>query len=123
MLAPWIHPAKILNFATFFPNRLLIVLLIVFGFLLNSTFDDFLYLLHHFSEHGFCIVFSSIWYDLLYNVLNCFDTFSARVRNLRNLQNQWFYNEFEGFYFTIQENMNFDIFNDFFRYTNFGIDF
>ena len=47
-------------FRLFFSNRFWIGLWMFCGSLLNSTCYDFLYLLHRFFEHGFCIVFSSM---------------------------------------------------------------
>ena len=113
MPASWVHPAEIFSFSTFFSNRCLMSvewflvpfsaprLMIFYVYCITCSSIDFNLFLHRF------------WYDLLYHFLCFVNTFSVRVRNLRNRQNHWFYNEFV--WFTFQENMDSDNFNDSFR--------
>ena len=120
---------NIFSFPTFFSNRCLICFWMYFGSFWGSTFDDFLYLLHHFFEHEFCIVFSSmlIWFviSVLVFIWLPFPFAYATCETFKTIVFTMNLNEF-----TIQENMNFDNFNEFFRYQfwhwflmSFGIDF
>ena len=62
----------------------------------------------HMKFVSICFIDSGMNFNLIFDVL--LDTFSIRVGNLLNLQNHYFYNEYNDFSF--QRNMIFDEFLD-----------
>ena len=84
-----------------------------FGSLWDPMFDDFLSFFFRitFSSIDSALIFHRFWNGFVYHFWCLFDTFSVRARNLLNLRNHRFYNEFTWFYHS--EKHDFDNLHDF----------